>query len=237
MSLHRGTRLSHWPSRCLMGRRLRPGWEAARRHGAVIVAGICERAGDALYNSAAILGPDGFIGTYRKVHLWGAENLFFEPGDLGVPVWKTEFGRMAVAICYDGWFPETYRLAALQGADILCVPTNWIPMPDQPANTLVMANILAMGGAHSNSMYVAAADRVGVERDQPFLGCSLIVSHTGFPLAGPASKTEEEIIYAELNLSNARRKRVLNNFNQPLRDRRIDLYDEMLGASIKRGWY
>ena len=211
--------------------------EAARRHGAVIVAGICERAGDALYNSAAIVGPDGFIGTYRKVHLWGAENLFFEPGDLGVPAWKTEFGRTAVAICYDGWFPETYRLAALQGADILCVPTNWVPMPDQPANTLVMANILAMGGAHSNSMYVAAADRVGVERDQPFLGCSLIVSHTGFPLAGPASKTEEEIIYAELNLSDARRKRVLNNFNQPLRDRRIDLYDEMLGASIKRGWY
>jgi N-carbamoylputrescine amidase len=211
--------------------------EAARRHGAVIVAGICERAGDALYNSAAIIGPDGFIGTYRKVHLWGAENLFFEPGDLGVPVWKTEFGRMAVAICYDGWFPETYRLAALQGADILCVPTNWVPMPDQPANTLVMANILAMGGAHSNSMYVAAADRVGVERDQLFLGCSLIVSHTGFPLAGPASKTGEEIIYAELNLSDARRKRVLNSFNQPLRDRRIDLYDEMLGASIKRGWY
>jgi N-carbamoylputrescine amidase len=211
--------------------------EAARRYGAVIVAGICERAGDALYNSAAIVGPDGFIGTYRKVHLWGAENLFFEPGDLGVPVWKTQFGRMAVAICYDGWFPETYRLAALQGADILCVPTNWVPMPEQPANTLVMANILAMGGAHSNSMYVAAADRVGVERDQPFLGCSLIVSHTGFPLAGPASKTEEEIIYAQLNLSDARRKRVLNNFNQPLRDRRIDLYDEMLGTNIKRGWY
>src|SRR5262249_20269206 len=61
--------------------------EAARRHGAVIVAGICERANDALYNSAAIIGPSGFVGTYRKVHLWGAENLFFEPGDLGVPVW------------------------------------------------------------------------------------------------------------------------------------------------------
>ena len=211
--------------------------EAAGRHGAVIVAGVCERAGEALYNSAAIVGPNGFIGTYRKVHLWGSENLFFEPGDLGVPVWKTEFGRMAVAICYDGWFPETYRLAALQGADILCVPTNWVPMPDQPANTLVMANILAMGGAHSNSMYVAAADRVGVERDQPFLGSSLIVSHTGFPLAGPASKTDEDIIYAELNLSDARSKRVLNSFNQPLRDRRIDLYDEMLGTGIKRGWY
>ncbi|MCA6104082.1 nitrilase family protein [Bradyrhizobium australafricanum] len=211
--------------------------EAARRHDLVIVAGVCERAGDALYNSAAIAGPDGYVGTYRKVHLWGSENLFFEPGDLGVPVWKTKFGRMAVAICYDGWFPETYRLAALQGADILCVPTNWVPMPDQPANTMVMANILAMSGAHSNSMYVAAADRVGVERNQPFLGSSLIVSHTGFPLAGPASKSDEDIIYAELNLSDARSKRVLNSFNQPLRDRRIDLYDEMLGTGIKRGWY
>ncbi|MCC8971657.1 nitrilase-related carbon-nitrogen hydrolase, partial [Bradyrhizobium brasilense] len=130
-----------------------------------------------------------------------------------------------------------YRLAALQGADILCVPTNWVPMPDQPANTMVMANILAMSGAHSNSMYVAAADRVGVERNQPFLGSSLIVSHTGFPLAGPASKSDEDIIYAELNLSDARSKRVLNSFNQPLRDRRIDLYDEMLGTGIKRGWY
>jgi predicted amidohydrolase len=211
--------------------------EAARSHGAVIVAGICERAGDALYNSAAIVGPDGFIGTYRKVHLWGAENLFFEPGDLGVPVWKMQFGRMAVAICYDGWFPETYRLAALQGADILCVPTNWVPMPNQPSNMLVMANILAMGGAHSNSMYVAAADRVGIERDQSFLGSSLIVSHTGFPIAGPASATKEEVIYAEVNVSDARRKRVLNSFNQPLRDRRIDLYDEMLGARAKRSWY
>ena len=59
--------------------------EAARRHGAVIVAGICERAGDALYNSAAIVGPDGFIGTYRKVHLWGAENCSSNPAISGSP--------------------------------------------------------------------------------------------------------------------------------------------------------
>jgi predicted amidohydrolase len=211
--------------------------EAARRHGAVIVAGICERAGDALYNTAVIVGPEGYIGTYRKVHLWGAENLFFEPGDRGVPVWRTEFGRMAAAICYDGWFPETYRLAALQGADILCVPTNWVPMPDQPPDMLMMGNILAMAGAHSNSMYVACADRVGTEREQQFVGSSLIVSHTGFPLAGPAGITEEAILYAEVNLSDARRKRAFNSFNQPLRDRRIDVYDEMLGSGVKRGWY
>ena len=56
-----------------------------------------------LSRNRAIVGPDGRIGVYRKVHLWGAENLFFEPGDLGIGVWKTMFGRMSVAICYDGW--------------------------------------------------------------------------------------------------------------------------------------
>jgi len=210
---------------------------AAKRHGATIVAGICERQGDALYNSAVVVGPDGYIGTFRKNHLWGEENLFFEPGNLGVPVWRTAFGRLSVAICYDGWFPETYRLAALQGADILCIPTNWVPMPEQPADFPVMANILAMSGAHSNSLFVAAADRVGVERGQPFLGRSLIVNHTGFPLAGPASADREEIITADINVSDARRKRVLNSFNQILRDRRTDVYEEMLGSKHERGWY
>ena len=110
-------------------------------------------------------------------------------------------------------------------------------MPAQPADSPVMANILAMGGAHSNSMFVAAADRVGVERGQPFLGRSLIVSHTGWPLAGPASADREEIIAADLNLSDARSQRVLNSFNQPLRDRRTDIYGEMLGSRLDRGWY
>ena len=110
-------------------------------------------------------------------------------------------------------------------------------MPEQPDHLPVMANILAMGGAHSNSMFVAAADRVGNERGQPFLGNSVIVSHTGWPLAGPASLDREEMIVADLNLSDARRKRNLNEFNQLLRDRRIDVYDELLGADVERGWY
>jgi predicted amidohydrolase len=100
-----------------------------------------------------------------------------------------------------------------------------------------MANILSMGGAHSNSMFVAAADRVGTERGQPFLGNSVIVSHTGWPLAGPASADREEMLIADMNLSDARRKRNLNEFNQLLRDRRIDVYDELLGADVERGWY
>lgn len=202
-----------------------------------IVGGFCERAGDALYNSAAIVGPDGVLGVYRKNHLWAAEALFFERGDFGFPVVRTPMGRVAALICYDGWFPECWRLCALQGADIVCVPTNWVPMPNQPEDQLAMANILCMAGAHSNSVFVAAACRTGTERGQPFIGQSIIVSHTGWPLAGPASKSEPAILMAECNLSDARRRRTLNDFNQVLRDRRSDIYGEMLGAEARPGWY
>jgi predicted amidohydrolase len=209
----------------------------ARERDVYLVAGIAERAGQSLYNSAAVVGPDGFVGVYRKNHLWGEENLFFEPGDLGVPIFHTPIGRIACAICYDIWFPEVFRLAALQGADLLCVPTNWVPMAGQPSKLPVMANILAMGGAHSNSVFVAAADRVGTERGQPFIGNSLIVDCTGWPLAGPAGSDTEEILFADVNLSDARRRRNWNAFNQVLRDRRTDVYDEMLGAESRPGWY
>ena len=110
-----------------------------------------------LYNSSVVIGPQGHLGTFRKVHLWNEENLFFEPGNLGMPVFRTPIGRIASNICYDSWFPESFRLAALQGADIVCVPTNWVPMPNQPEDQLAMANILCMAGAHSNSVFVAAA--------------------------------------------------------------------------------
>jgi predicted amidohydrolase len=211
--------------------------QCAARHRLHLVAGICERSGSKLYNSAVVIGPTGYLGTFRKVHLWNEENLYFEPGDLGFPVFHTPIGRLGVAICYDGWFPETYRMCALQGADIVCVPTNWVPIPGQADGHQAMANILAMAAAHSNSMFIACADRVGIERDQPFEGQSVIVSYTGWPIAGPASRDREEIIMAEINLSEARRKRNWNAFNQVLRDRRTDVYDEMLGSGVKPGWY
>lgn len=202
-----------------------------------IVAGISEREGDSLYNSAVVVGPNGYIGTFRKVHLWNEENLYFEPGNLGFPVFSTPIGRIGTFICYDGWFPESYRLCALQGADIVCIPTNWVPIPGQDPKREAMANILVMGSAHSNSVFVAAADRVGTERGQPFVGQSLIASYTGWPVAGPASAKDEEIIYADVNLADARRKRNWNEYNQVLRDRRSDVYDEMLGSHAEPGWY
>jgi N-carbamoylputrescine amidase len=211
--------------------------EVAAKHKVHLVAGICERDSAKLFNSAVLIGPNGYIGTFRKVHLWNEENLYFEPGDLGFPVFHTAIGRIGMAICYDGWFPETFRLAALQGADIVCVPTNWVPIPGQVEGREAMANILAMAAAHSNSIYIACADRVGTERGQPFEGQSLIVSFTGWPVAGPASRDKEEILVAEVALGEARRARNWNAFNQVLRDRRSDIYDEMLGSHIKRGWY
>jgi N-carbamoylputrescine amidase len=211
--------------------------ECAARHGLYIVAGITECSGPDLYNSAVVIGPEGYVGTFRKVHLWNEENLFFEPGNLGFPVFHTPIGRIGVAICYDGWFPESFRLCALQGADIVCVPTNWVPIPGQAEGREAMANILAMAAAHSNSIFIACADRVGVERGQPFEGQSLIVSYTGWPVVGPASRDAEDILIAEVNLGEARRKRNWNAFNQVLRDRRVDVYDEMLGSGAKRNWY
>ncbi|WP_413737328.1 nitrilase family protein [Sodalis sp. RH21] len=209
--------------------------DCARRLGIYIVAGITEREEERLYNSAVIIGPEGFIGRYRKVHLWSDEALFFEPGNLGFPVFKTRIGTLGCHICYDCWFPESFRLAALQGAEIVCVPTNWVPIPGQDPQREAMANIIVMAAAHTNSIFVAAADRVGTERGQPFIGQSLIAGYTGWPVAGPAGATDTQTLLATINLADAKRHRNWNAFNQVLRDRRTDVYDRMLGADAPPG--
>jgi predicted amidohydrolase len=205
--------------------------QSASELGVYTVVGVAERVEGRLFNAACVIGPDGFVGRFRKVHLWDRENLVFEPGDLGFPVFPTPIGRIATFICYDGWFPESYRSCVLAGADLICVPTNWVPIPGQDPDAQAMATILCMASAHSNSVPVAAADRVGVERGQLFIGQSVIVSHTGWPVAGPASPDSPEIIYAELDLAAARTARAWNAFNNPIRDRRPESY---LGAQATR---
>ena len=195
----------------------------ARELGIVLVAGIAERDGDRLYNSALITGPDGPIGTYRKAHLWDRETLVFEKGNLGFPVFDTPLGKIGVAICYDGWFPETFRQLALKGAEVVCIPTNWVPMPDQPAGEAAMAHVLHRAAAHSNGIFIACADRVGTERGQAFEGQSLIIGPRGWTLAGPASRERPETLTARLDLDEAGRKD-LNTVNSVLRDRRTDIY-------------
>jgi predicted amidohydrolase len=89
-----------------------------------------------------------------------------------------------------------------------------------------------MAAAHSNGVVIACANRIGMERGQPFVGQSLIVGGNGWPVAGPASVDREEILYAAIDLTRTRSERTLNAFNHVLSDRRADVYDPMLGT----GW-
>lgn len=100
--------------------------EFAREHQVYLAAGLAERDGHKLYDCAVLVGPDGFIGKYRKAHLWNLEKLWFSPGDLGFPVFETPIGRIGLMICWDVWFPEVPRLLSLQGADIICSLNNWV---------------------------------------------------------------------------------------------------------------
>lgn len=189
-----------------------------------IVSGLAERDGKSFFNSAILCGPDGYIGKYRKLHLWNREKLYFAPGDLGLPVFDTVLGRIGVVICYDGWFPEAFRQLAMSGAELVCIPTNWVPMPGQTREMEPMANILHKAAAHSNAIYIACADRVGTERGQPFIGSSLIIGPTGRPLAGPASYDGEETLIAEVVLDSVAESRKLSELNDVVGDRRPDVY-------------
>ncbi|MDR2089761.1 MAG: nitrilase family protein [Clostridiales Family XIII bacterium] len=209
-------------------------WEAvAKDKDVYIIAGILEEDGGNFYNSAVLVGPDGFIGKFRKMHLWDDDKVWFEPGDLGIPVFHTPIGRIAILICYDMWFGEMWRIAAMKGADIVCVPTNWLKIEGLPEDIQTMAPYMAMVAANTNCMFVACADRVGQERGIIFPGRSLIVGPGGIPSAGPASTVNEEILYHTCNMSDAR-KYNWTTHNVLFRDRRTDYYDTMLGSDEKK---
>lgn len=203
-------------------------WEkVAKDRNVYIVSGITERDGRSLYNSAVLVGPDGLIGKYRKLHLWEDEFLWFEPGNLGLPVFNTPIGRIGIVICYDMWFPEAFRILTAQGADIVCIPTNWVQIDSLPDNMKNFGPVLAMAAAHSNGIYVAAADRVGIERGMPFPGRSLIVRTAGIPIVGPVDESEQ-IIYGDCNFAKVRAHGT-NKYNSSKKDRRLDVYDEFVG--------
>ncbi len=193
-----------------------------------IVGGITELAveegREKVYNAAALFGPDGHVGTFRKAHLWNFEKRLYDRQEDGFPVFRTPLGNIGVGICYDAWFPETFRSAALGGADLLALPSNWVPVPGQPEDAPAMADLMCMTAAHSNQFYVAGISRTGAERDQPFIGRSLLVGPDGWPLAGPAAGEGEAVLLAEVDLIGSREARHGNPFNQPLGDRRTDVY-------------
>ena len=205
--------------------------EFARQHNVYLVAGLAERDGMRLFNTGVLVGPEGLIGKYRKAHLWNLEKLWFTPGDLGFPVFDTPIGRIGLLICWDIWFPEVPRILSQQGADIICSLNNWVwtPPPLFDDAGKCMASYLTMTAAHVNNVFIAAASRIGEEREARYLGCSLIAGTNGWPIGTVASADQQEILFADIDLTSARSAPIWNNLNDLHRDRRTDLYDQMLG--------
>ncbi|MCI3245001.1 nitrilase family protein [Streptomyces spinosisporus] len=203
----------------------------AAQHGMYVVGCIVERDGERLYDTAVLVGPDGYIGRYRKTHLWNTEKLWFTPGDEGFKVFDTRIGRIGLLVCWDIWFPETARIVSQMGADIICIPTGWVwtPPPLYDASGVCMAAHLTITAAHVNNVFIATADRTGQERGAGFMGNSLIASTNGWPIDRIAGPDEDTIIYADVDLTATRTAPIWNQLNDLHRDRRTDLYDQMLG--------
>ncbi|WZH51906.1 MAG: nitrilase family protein [Nocardioides alkalitolerans] len=204
--------------------------ELARELDVYLVAGIAESDGVQLFDTAVLIGPEGFIGKYRKTHLWNREKLIFTPGS-SYPVFETRIGRIGLLVCWDIWFPEVARILTAQGADVICSVNNWVwtppPLFDDAGNC--MASYLTMGASHVNSVPIVAANRVGEERGGKFLGCSLITGVNGWPTSRIADAEKEEVLYADLDLAAARSAVVWSDLNDLPRDRRTDLCDPLLG--------
>lgn len=196
-------------------------WTAsARRHDLVVVGGFCERAGDVLYNSAAVVDRDGVRAVYRKAHLWDRERLLFTPGDQPPPVIDTRHGRIGVLICYDLEFPEWVRLPALAGAQLLCAPVNW-PWAPRPAGERPGEVVRVQADAAVNRMAIAACDRTGAERGVEWVRGSVIVDADGWPLAGP--DPDATTLLADVDLA-ASDVKLISELSDVHADRRPELY-------------
>src|SRR5215469_3976510 len=172
-------------------------WEAfSKQHDVYIVGCLPELDEVQLFDTAVLVGPDGYIGKYRKTHLWNEEKLFFTPGNLGYPVFETRIGRIGLLVCWDIWFPEAARIVSQLGADIICIPTGWVwtPPPLYDASGVCMAAHLTITAAHANTVFIATADRIGVERGAGFMGNSLIAGTNGWPIGRIAGPDEDTIL-------------------------------------------
>lgn len=204
----------------------------------VIIAPIFERRAPGLYhNSAAVLDASGALaGLYRKMHIPDDplyfEKFYFAPGDLGFPAFDTRYGRIAVLICWDQWFPEAARLAVLDGPSILFYPTaiGWHPSEKKELGAAQLDAWRTIQRAHAiaNGVFVAAVNRVGLEGPLDsrleFWGSSFVAGPFGEVLV-EASAAEEEVLIAECD---PRQVDTVRRHWPFLRDRRIDAYGPIL---------
>lgn len=203
------------------------GWrEQSVREEIAIVGGVCELDDDGLIRNSAVLIEAGeLLAVYRKIHLWDREKLVFTPGDDPPPVVETSLARVGVGICYDSQFPEAMRMLALAGAEVIAVPTN-NPVVGPQLEPLPGELLLASTTAMVNRVYVAQADRTGLERGVEWVGATAIAAPTGRLLTQRLSG--EGQVSADIDPALARDKQ-LGERNHALSDRRPELYGALAG--------
>lgn len=207
--------------------------KVAKELDVVIPVSFFERAGNAAFNSIAIIDADGTVlGKYRKTHIPDgmpyAEKFFFTPGDTGFKVWKTKYATIGVGICWDQWFPEAARCMALLGAEILFYPTAIGSEPVLQTDSKPHWQRCMQGHAAANIMPVVASNRIGHEvqknSEMTFYGSSFIADETG-GLVAEADRETEGVITAEFDLDAiAQKRREWGVF----RDRRPEMYGTLL---------
>ncbi len=210
----------------------------ARKHGVVLIASLFEKRAAGLYhNTAAIIDADGsFLGVYRKMHIPDDplfyEKFYFTPGDLGFKAWDTRFARIGVLICWDQWYPEAARLTAMRGAEILFYPTaiGWHPSEKAESGTQqhLAWETIQRSHAIANGCYVAAVNRIGLERPIggdgiEFWGQSFVAGTSG-EILDKAPINQEKNLIVPVDLAKVDVTRTHWPF---LRDRRIDAYGDL----------
>jgi agmatine deiminase len=206
--------------------------ELAKKKKIVIIAPLFEKASNGkYYNLAAIIDANGkILGSYRKVHIpndqFFHEKNYFEQGDQGYCVHKTQYARVGVLICYDQWFPEPARINALKGAEIIFYPTaiGWIKgYTSSDGDWHDAWKTVQRAHAIANGVHVAAVNRVGEEGQLKFWGGSFVCDSFGKVL-GEASDTNEETLVVKVNLS--KNKQIQEGWGF-LRNRRPDTYNSL----------
>lgn len=202
------------------GRSVRLFTDLARELDLYIVIGLPEvdPATQIYYNTAALVGPEGYLGKYRKTHSFIDETRWARDGDLGVPVFETAVGRIGMIICMDADYMEPARLAALAGAEIIAFPTNWLGSPAP-----------WFARARENGVYLVAADRWGVERGVQFSGDTAVIDPNG--VAINLLSRGDGIALGEVDLEAARSARAV-----ALSRRRPELYQDLLISHYLWSW-
>ena len=214
--------------------------DLAKQFGVVIVTSLFEKRAPGLYhNTAVVLDSDGSIaGKYRKMHIPDDpayyEKFYFTPGDLGFHPIQTSVGRLGVLVCWDQWYPESARMMALQGAEMLIYPTaigyESSDTTEEQQRQRGAWQTVQRGHAVANGLPVITVNRVGYEPDPSgrtggiqFWGTSFVAGPQG-ELIYEASTDDEESIIVELDIDHSEQVRRWWPF---LRDRRIDAYTDI----------